>query len=250
MVVPSLLSLILLGCFVMPLAAQRPDSTNLGEIRGQILDAETSTPISGVAVSVPESGISVITNAEGRFRIPKLVRGVYNLELNHIAYGVSEQLVNVPPGANVSVTLRISTKPIEFDPIEVTVTGWSPVLEQNGFFQRRKMGFGRFFTEEALKRQGIRTSLAMVPLLRMRQIGRSTFNYSPFYVRGLRACTPAIWVDGMQYRLRGDALGDFVDEFGAAAMEVYGPQSAPLEFQGNDFDSCGAIVIWTKRVLR
>lgn len=228
-----------------PVAAQSPDTTKLGRIVGQILDAETGQPIGGVAVHSEEwPGLASFTDANGRFVLSDLPRGVYGLTISHLAYGTREELVNVPPGAAVQVTIRLSTQPIELDPIEVKVTGWSAFLESRGFYERRSRGWGHFIDQEEVELLGVQSALRHVPRLRLQQVGSSGFGYIPVFQRFGRPCMPQLWVNGIRIVFRGESLNELVSDSQVGAMEVYRPGRTPADFMAPGFTDCGAIVIW------
>lgn len=231
-------------------AGQQPDTIGTGKIIGRVVDAASSQPIAGVAVGVQErEGLTSITDGEGRFILSGLAQGVHALELRHLAYGTHEQLVNVPPGATVELVLRLSAKAIELDPLEVRVTGWDPYLENQGFYRRQlRGGGGHFFNHEQIQRFGLRIALYQVPRLRISPADRGAFRFVPYYRKGLRYCSPPIWIDGMMTRLRGEAINDLITDSNIGAMEVYAPGQTPVEFL--DIDECGAIVVWSRHRFR
>ena len=237
----------LLVLLATPAMAQQPDDPSKGRIIGRILDAESSEPIADVVVSVPERGIPpVLTDRNGCFAVGDLERGIYPLELQHVAYGTHEQLVNVPPGRTVEIEIRLAARAIELDPIAVAVTIRSPYLEDRGYYRRERMGFGTFFTEEDIAKWGLRNTLHLVPRGRVESIGASAFRYTLIFQRGFRTCVPPVWIDGLLIRLRGSAISDMIDENNIGALEAYAPGQTPGEFIGSGIYDCGAIVIWSR----
>src|SRR5665648_1067465 len=51
------------------------DIINYGSVNGIVLDGETYEPIQGVLITTSPASISLLTDLDGKFSIPKLVEG-------------------------------------------------------------------------------------------------------------------------------------------------------------------------------
>ena len=92
-----------------------------GQITGHVIDAATRRPLPGAHVTVAETGPSVITDREGRYRIPRMTTG-RPVILRVIMLGYSPAVATVqpePPSAEVD--FEMSPKALGLD--EVVVTG-------------------------------------------------------------------------------------------------------------------------------
>lgn len=236
-----------------PALAQDPGTPGTlrepGQIAGQIVDAITLQPVLGIAVRIIDLELSArMSDSEGRFHLTGIPPGVYELEFRHIAYGTQRHLVNVPEGDIVDLSVRLSTQPIALDEIrvEARVRNWA--LRQRGYFDRKKLGFGKFFEREDFERWDLHQILRQVPGSRIGYIGRSSLAYYPLF-RGSRGyCVPAIYIDGRHIRLMDNSLSDLVSGSNIEAMEVYRGITTPPEFvpPSSDGFDCGAVVIWTR----
>lgn len=112
------------------------------------------------------------------------------------------------------------------------------------FWRRRERGMGRFFTRDDIERRhpiDVSDMLRMIPGFSVYRVGSTTRIRSS---RGARRCGPGIWIDG--HRLFDSDLDTFVHPQDVEAIEVYsGFAQTPAQF-GGGFNSCGAIVIWTR----
>ncbi len=79
--------------------------------------------------------------------------------MSHIAYGTATQLVNVPEGATVEVWVEIMPRAIDVGSIRVRVAVLNPGLDDVGFYDRTRFGFGRFFDEMDLRSQTLSSAL-------------------------------------------------------------------------------------------
>ncbi|HEX7051976.1 MAG TPA: carboxypeptidase regulatory-like domain-containing protein [Longimicrobiales bacterium] len=226
---------------------EKTDAGQSGRIVGQILDATTSQPVQDVAVRVVDLDRPArLTNAEGRFEITDLPRGIYLIEIQHIAYGKTRKLVNVPPGRTVELDIRLYPQAVALDSLQVEVSIRNPKLEKRGFYDRRRSGWGLYFTCEDFKRWSLTQVLRRVPLLEFRP-GASRFDLTPVFRQAGRYCQPDVYIDGVLIHLRGEEITAFVDASNIEAMEVYRGISTPAEFVDSGLTKpCGAIVIWTR----
>jgi hypothetical protein len=61
-----------------------------GTIRGEVIDAQTKEPLAGVNVFVPGTSIGASTDLKGKFFIPDLPIGTYQLEISYVGYMIQK----------------------------------------------------------------------------------------------------------------------------------------------------------------
>jgi TonB dependent receptor/CarboxypepD_reg-like domain len=107
---------------IVPLAsaAQSPQPAG-GTVRGLVVDAATGSPLSRVLVLDERSGASVVTGADGTFRL-ELPAGVRPLRASVVGYAVTVREVTVGPGRVIEVTLPLAGGTGGYAE-DVTVTG-------------------------------------------------------------------------------------------------------------------------------
>ena len=114
-----LLPVVALLAFGLPAGAQQQAT---GTIRGQVTDAVTMRPLSGVQVSVPGTGRGALANASGQFLVLNVPTGTFAVRAELIGYGTQEQQVTVVAGQVAQVDFRLSQSALELDAIVVTGT--------------------------------------------------------------------------------------------------------------------------------
>lgn len=72
------------ACFACE--SDKLDVLNYGTIEGQVLDGESYQPLSGVMISTTPASITLLTDAEGRFSIPKVKEGDIEVNLKRKDY--------------------------------------------------------------------------------------------------------------------------------------------------------------------
>jgi hypothetical protein len=154
----------------------------------------------------------------------------------------------------VAVTLKEQARVLN----EVTVYGTpSHTRSLSGFAERRRLGFGHFFTRADIAR---RHPIVLSDLFRGSAAGiqvvptDSRFGHKLILRGGSTSliagggCNPTIYLDGVTLN---DSTGDvdwFADPQDVAGVEVYaGPSQTPPQFPGH---GCGSVVIWTNFHVR
>ena len=93
----------LLAAFMAaPVAAQET-----GAVRGTVTFADSGIPVAGAVVRVPATGASATTDAEGRFEIPGLAAGRYELLVERGVLASDRRTVEVDSGATAIVDFAI-----------------------------------------------------------------------------------------------------------------------------------------------
>lgn len=100
--------------------------TNPAMVLGRMIDGETGTAISGVAIQlVPVStgdddARSVVTDTDGRFVVDGVLPGRYAMTTSHVAYGTRTDTLEAGPGEAVHVEMALDQQAIELAAIHVT----------------------------------------------------------------------------------------------------------------------------------
>ena len=220
--------------------AVRPLLEGTASVSGSVLDA-TGQPLPGSQVRVLETAGSARADTAGRFLLSGLPAGTQVLETKRVGYRIVQQPIQLRAGRRTEVEVRL-TRIVSLDSIRV-VAQRSRYRE---FEQRRRAGFGRYFTEEDVASRHlfqVSDLLRMTPGFKVFGTGIESKVVSSRIVGSgtgfNRPCEEAnVVIDGMQ---RQDI--NWVHPNDVAAIELYpGPAGAPSQYENR----CGLIVIWTK----
>jgi hypothetical protein len=190
------------------LAAQGP-ITGDGEIRGVVLSRD-GQPLAGAEVQVRSAADSMrtraaVTDAAGAFRVRELARGEYSLRIRHLGYAIYQS-------GTVSVTgssATVDAGPVRLAPVALELEG----VDVTG--QRSPMIIGSDRTVYSTRDMpasagGVATDLLRsVPELQVDIDGSVSH----------RGAAPQIHIDGRPAPVRGEALGQFLQQFPANRIE-------------------------------
>ncbi|HSW29528.1 MAG TPA: SusC/RagA family TonB-linked outer membrane protein [Longimicrobiales bacterium] len=104
------------------LLATHAAAQTTGTIRGQVTDAVTMRPLSGVQVSVPGTGRGGLANASGQFLVLNVPVGVQSVRAELIGYATLNQQVTVVAGQAAVLDFKLTQTALELDAIIVTGT--------------------------------------------------------------------------------------------------------------------------------
>lgn len=275
-VVLGILSLVLTGA--QEASAQR--------LRGRLLDLQSGEPVkSGFLTLRSAEGVvlsTTMSDEEGRWGFDLPEAGTFYLEATRLDYEpwVAGPL-EIEAGDDLTSIFRLRRRPIELEPLEVSVAATRHHLAMEGFYDRQRSDFGMFLGPDDIERRTahrITDLLLGLPGVRMVSMTSGSVGARFIQLRGSSlsqggVCRPRIFVDGLLYALgdsrpieqregeetemeetldvldQGLSLDDIGPPSDLAAIEVYrSATEVPVQFGGTSVQTlCGVIVVWTKR---
>jgi len=248
--VQALTKLLILGGVLgsaMPLPAQT--------VHGRLLEQGSGRPITaGLLTLVGEAGETVAqaeTDSAGGFTLRAPDPGSFYVRAERIGYRTkTDGVLELGEGGEITIDFYLVPRPVELEGVEGTAEAMDfferkdrEYLEWQGFYDRKKMGFGYFFGPEDIKWHMFDAwdVFRKIPGLGVTPPPRS------------KVRRPCVWIDGMLAHRpdQGDwAMADDVPIEAIAGMEVY-TRGRPLQYGGV---ACSAgsrsdpplILIWTK----
>lgn len=110
-------TLVLLALAAAPGAAQ----TGGGRITGTVVDSTSNQPVVGVQVTVSNTRLGAVTNAEGRYTVPAVPAGTYTVEARRIGFAPGRRAgVAVAEGAAVTVDFRLAAAALRLQQVVTT----------------------------------------------------------------------------------------------------------------------------------
>jgi hypothetical protein len=224
-----------------PITVTRGSARLTGTVRSR-----AGSVLPGARLQVWGSGVTGRTTDNGAFALGGLPAGTYSLEVRAIGYEPKRIPVNLSARhpASVDVVLEKQVATLQ----SMVVTGQRTQAEKDftGFLERKKNGFGRYFTEEDIEN---RNPFVMSDLMRMTPGMQVSPNGSFGYViRGRGGCTPEVFIDGVKVMQGADEIDNMVRPQEVAGVEVYNsPAGVPPQYGGLAGGDCGVVLVWTKR---
>jgi TonB-linked SusC/RagA family outer membrane protein len=211
-------ALLVLALFGAPLRAQT------GTVIGRVVDGQTGRPIATAQISVTGTGLGVLVDADGRFRIDDVPVGTREIRAVRIGYQPASVSVTIGAGTPASIELQMTETAIALD--EIVITGTA------GDTRRKAIGnaVSSVNASEILERA---PALTVTELLQARTPGLTILPGSGTAGTGsnlrLRGATsvyantqPTVYVDGV--RIGSGGTGNF-DVFGqtTSALDAINP---------------------------
>jgi hypothetical protein len=235
-----------LGTLAAPLTAQT--------VRGRVVDARTGegvpqAQVTALAASGNRRAGQARTDATGAFSMPMRAPGSVRLRVERTGYRETlTEPMPVAPAETLGVELSVSAAPLTIAPLRVTARVEPPRrrnLELNGFYQRERMGIGRFVRREDLERHkdfSLALALSRVPGTIIQYVRTKQYIYFP-----RSGCRPWVYLDGVRMTIdRHLDINAVVSPNQVEAMEVYiGPAEVPAEWAAGR-GACGVVLIWTR----
>jgi len=195
-------------------------------------------------IAVKGTRVFGVSDSSGSFALVGLPEGRQTVR---ILYGDSlsyEHKIDLKQGKTLTLSVLLDVAATELAPIVVEAQTLRADRSLAGFYERKKSGFGRYYTLEDLKRRPLETlqALLLESGVRVRcRVGQCLALGSD----GGRVCAMSLFLDGV--RIPADYLNlARVDDL--AGVEVYRvPVEVPLEFWSGLRSPCGAVAMWSRR---
>lgn len=218
-----------------------------GRLGGQVTDRGDGAPVEGATVRILGQEVGALTDDDGEFRIDGVRPGSHLLQVEHRSFTRQRDCVTVPSGRSVRVEVGLSPAPVPVDSLAVTVEEVRPRwLERQGFYRRRDMGGGIFFTrDEIVEEDPARLSYLFRGEAGVRiENGQLRPRHGPTTLATGPDCPIQHFVNGRRMDL---PLG--IDTFqpgDVEAIEAYfGESRLPAQFNVGRA-ACGAVVLWLR----
>ena len=213
----------------------------VARVRGRVVGPD-GQPIAGVTVAVSgDSARRARTDEAGRFLLDGVPRRTTQFVARAIGFVPALAELDLMDTELELEDVRLAKVPQELS--SVTVTGEPMTAAALQFEYRRERGLGSFVTDSALARLPVINSTNVSAMVPRTAVQQSRQGPMLMIRRGFGFCRPRFYIDGYDNGdLSAEEEGSVMSR--AKRIEVYTANAAPPQF--NDFDGCGAVVIWTR----
>jgi CheY-specific phosphatase CheX len=214
-------------------------------LTGRVVNA-AGAPVANARVDVQGTGAATLSRQDGTFGFTDLPSGTQSLVVRQLGFEPVETAVELSAREPKQVTVRMTKAAQVIAEVKITERA-KEGLDQVGFNQRRKTGFGYYMgLDEINNRQATRMTdlFRSIPSLRVVPSGMDYVVQSARDATG--GCVRYV-VDGAPYQslFAGD-IDRLMPPNDVAAIEVYSGTNTPAEFQAPGNSSCTVIVMWSK----
>lgn len=127
MIARRILILGMLMCIPLSMTAQ--SSKIAGKIRGEVVDQQTGEPLIGANVLVKGTQSGATTNLDGKFVIPNVPAGTYDVEARYIGYAPMVLTgVTVYAGQSITLSFSLKTEALQGEQVEVVAEARQQVV--------------------------------------------------------------------------------------------------------------------------
>ncbi len=238
-----------------PLSAQPPVSATL---TGLVLTDSTEHPIANAEIAIVSMRLSVRSDTVGAFLLTGIAAGRHVVTVRALGYAEFSTSMLFAGGQRVEADLLLKPVAQSLAKIDVKATskpsGDNPRIAE--FDERRKMGFGRFLTQEVFEKAEGR-KLGEVLVQRVPGLRTISKNGARLLVatRGVNSpsqvfCYVQVILDDIVQNSSTSTAStgfdiDSIDPDRVAAIEFYTVSNRPAQFNRGGAP-CGTLVIWTR----
>jgi hypothetical protein len=254
------IALLVIAAAPSRLSAQSTTKSSL--VIASVADANSGAPLPDAEVKLVDANMAAKTDWSGEARIANVSPGTHKFEVRHAGYDVLEVDLLVAGDSTGPVFRLASTKPAPaLQPVTVNAQPSPSYLTD--FETRRAQGLGKFITADQLASQANQPLMSIVVhtfnglmsapdpersgrdvLLTRRGNARLDMSALPKdqHFSNESHCGVDIYLDGSQFT---DDLAS-IRPADLAGIEYYPMSAAPGQFRRLS-DSCGVLVLWSKK---
>src|SRR5687768_15971252 len=167
-----------------------------GTISGVVLDS-LGTPLSGAQITVASSSSRAISDGAGEFRLVGVPTGSLELQVRRLGYRPTSQPLNIQPGANPRLAIRLAALTLQLPSVEVRRRPEAYDSRLAGFNARKERQVGHFVTREKLDRMSSAPFVDALSYLPQHQFREIRGGATQLELLGSR-CPPLVFLDGFQ----------------------------------------------------
>lgn len=242
---------LVLAVALAPRAARAQAAAGTSGLAGVVTDFAERRLV-GASVVVESDSASAISDRRGEFRVRGLPAGPRRFYVRRVGYQPVLFELDLPPAAIVTVHVRLQGNAVSIGTMVIEGQRHSLPLFREGFYDRAaRHPQGWFFPPEEIVRRRVTTVtslLSEVPGVTIHRRNGESFAAGRAIATG--PCPFDIWLDGTRVQKGVNDLELLAPGPIIRAVEVY-PSAAtvPARFVRSN-SLCGALVIWTKGVVR
>ncbi len=124
-----------------------------GTISGVVLDP-AGRPIRDADVMILGDKARGRTDSTGRFTIANVEKGFYHVRARRLGFAPSEVTTDLSKNGKVELTFELKVRPAILDSVRVVAAGKCPERSLIGYYCRKRMANGVFFSDDDLADRG------------------------------------------------------------------------------------------------
>lgn len=217
-----------------------------GTVRGTVLD-RGGYGLRDIKVMV--GTVEALSDANGRFLLRNVPTGTNQIDVAAVGYNPASASVDVFADDTATVTLS-TYRLTALDTMRVRAASASGNVRLLQFEERRRQGYGSFMDSTQIGRRAtLSAAFQGMPGVTVAQRSANGRNFDIYlYSTGMGNCLANLMVDGLQQP--DSQILNTISPSDIAAIEVYQQRTTiPTELLRAQ-QTCGLVVVWTKRAFK
>lgn len=243
---------------ILPSLARAQVGTTSGSavFAGVVVADSSERPIAGAEIAIVELKLAVRSDSAGAFTLTGIPAGRHVVTVRAVGYAEFTTSMLFEAAQRVEADLVLTPTTQTLAKVNVTATksasGNSPRIAE--FDERRKMGFGRFLTQDVFEAaEGRKLSEVLIKRVPGIRTVSKAGTRMLVATRGVNSpqqvlCYVQVIIDDIVQNSSTGSAGfdiDSVDPDRIAAVEFYTVSNRPAQFNRGGAP-CGTLVIWTR----
>jgi hypothetical protein len=258
----ALLALLLAGALPLAAGAQTPSpvpeadtaqmvSVSASGLDGVVTDAD-GRPLAGAVITATDRPGYALSSDKGRFVLGGLLPGRETFEVRRVGFVPAIFEIELPQATIVHIRARLQPAVMTLSAIVVEGRSRPLGLWRAGFYDRAvKQVTGYFYPPEEILRRKLTTVSNLLAEIPSVSIESRDGKVIPYGRRtGTEPCRLNVWVDDMLSAVGDDGLDVLAPGWIVRAVEVYPTASVVPDRYVRQNNLCGAVLIWTKGIVR
>ncbi|HEY4305444.1 MAG TPA: carboxypeptidase regulatory-like domain-containing protein [Gemmatimonadaceae bacterium] len=224
-----------------------------GVVGGTVTRDSAGHTLGEVQVSIAALKLVAQTNFRGEFTFGGVPAGRYALVFRHIGFAPLTDSITVRVGASIDQEWMLTEVPVQLDSSVTSAKARPSNPNLIEFEERRKLGFGHFIDETALRK--IEGARPLINYIAATIPGVSVYQPDPkgrpmdYYLgsaRGHTHCPVMIYIDGAVYSGADTPDISKLSPDDYSAIEYYaGGATIPAKYNMTR-DGCGVLLLWRR----
>lgn len=226
----------------------------MGRIVVRLTDAQTGAPVAGALIRLETLDRRAVSDSTGTAAFLDVIPGAHEVTVRRIGYADQTVSVTVRGASTAVLDVPLALEAVSVAPLDIEIEQRPRYLEENGFYDRRAEGLGKFFDPRFVERWAVghfSTGDRFIQLVKDMSPRFTAADVGGIFCPGGQ---PIVYIDGRRGfnddgRLggRGSTALEMMSSYTIGAVETYSGSHGVPAFAMDPEVGCGVVAVWTNR---